>query len=161
MGVPALQEIGFHTIVLLTSAYPSTIWDKSSASYAHILAQNSMSLVNSLFAWMVLQCAIQNDAFQHISSYILALGEEIKKNVYLCFCVSGSSTRFELTVNIKITTVYCQVFLAYATKVGKTKFRLIRTSTFESNLRIIECHILKGNPLTWFYLASNCIYWPA
>ena len=30
-----LQEIGFHTIMLMISTYPSTIQDKSSASFAH------------------------------------------------------------------------------------------------------------------------------
>ena len=38
-----LQEIGFHTISLMYSTYPSTIWGKSSTSFAHTLVQDSMS----------------------------------------------------------------------------------------------------------------------
>ena len=38
-----LQKIGFNPLSLMNSTYPSTIWDKSSASYAHALAQNSVS----------------------------------------------------------------------------------------------------------------------
>jgi hypothetical protein len=32
-----------HEIILMTSTDPSAIWDKSSTSYSHTLAQNSMS----------------------------------------------------------------------------------------------------------------------
>jgi hypothetical protein len=39
-----LQENGFHTLNLMNSTYPSTIWDKSSASYARVLAKNSVSV---------------------------------------------------------------------------------------------------------------------
>ena len=35
--------IGFHTLNLMDSTYPSTIWDKSSASYAHALEKYSVS----------------------------------------------------------------------------------------------------------------------
>ena len=38
-----LLDIGFHILSLMNSTYPSTIWDKSSASYAHMLAKNSVS----------------------------------------------------------------------------------------------------------------------
>ena len=38
-----LQEICFQTLRLRISTYPSTIWDKSSASYARTLANYSMS----------------------------------------------------------------------------------------------------------------------
>jgi hypothetical protein len=38
-----LPDIGFHTFSLMNSTYPSTIWDKSSASYAHALAKYSVS----------------------------------------------------------------------------------------------------------------------
>ena len=38
-----LQEIGFHTMSLMNSTYPSTISDKSSSSYARMFAQHSMS----------------------------------------------------------------------------------------------------------------------
>ena len=31
-----LQEIGFHIIILMTSTFLSTIWDKSSASYGRV-----------------------------------------------------------------------------------------------------------------------------
>ena len=41
--VETLQEIGFHTNILIISTYPSTIWDKSLASYAHTLTQISKS----------------------------------------------------------------------------------------------------------------------
>ena len=30
-----LPDISFHTVILTNSTYPSTIWDKSPASYAH------------------------------------------------------------------------------------------------------------------------------
>ena len=46
--VETLQEIGFHTLSLMNSTYPSTIWDKSSASYARTLAQYSMSDIGRL-----------------------------------------------------------------------------------------------------------------
>ena len=36
-------DISFHTFRLINSTYPSTIWDKSSASYARALAKNSVS----------------------------------------------------------------------------------------------------------------------
>jgi hypothetical protein len=39
----SLPDIGFHTLSLMNSTYPSTIWDKSSASYARALAKNSVS----------------------------------------------------------------------------------------------------------------------
>jgi hypothetical protein len=39
----ALLDIGFHTLSLMNSMYPSTIWEKSSASYARALANNSVS----------------------------------------------------------------------------------------------------------------------
>ena len=38
-----LPEIGFHIKIVMTSTFSSTIWDKSCTSYAHTLAQNSMS----------------------------------------------------------------------------------------------------------------------
>ena len=41
--VEALLDIGFHTVSLMNSTDPSTIWYKSSASYAHALAKYSMS----------------------------------------------------------------------------------------------------------------------
>jgi hypothetical protein len=40
--VETLLEIGFHTLSLMNSTYPSTIWNKSSASYARMLAKYSM-----------------------------------------------------------------------------------------------------------------------
>ena len=43
--VEALQENGFHTLSLMNSTYPSTIWDKSSMSYARVLAKNSVSVL--------------------------------------------------------------------------------------------------------------------
>ena len=43
--VETVQEIGFHTLILMNSTYPSTIWDKSSTSYARVLEQYSMSQV--------------------------------------------------------------------------------------------------------------------
>ena len=46
--VETLQEIAFHTLSLMNFAYPSTIYDKSSASYACALAQYSMSSGNKL-----------------------------------------------------------------------------------------------------------------
>ena len=42
-SVETFQDIGFHTLTMVNSTYPSTIWEKSSASYAHMLAQYSMS----------------------------------------------------------------------------------------------------------------------
>ena len=41
--VEYLQEIGFHTLSLRISTNPSTIWDKSSASYVCTLAKYSVS----------------------------------------------------------------------------------------------------------------------
>jgi hypothetical protein len=41
--VDTLLDIGFHILSLLNSTYPSTIRDKSSASYAHALTKNSVS----------------------------------------------------------------------------------------------------------------------
>jgi hypothetical protein len=38
-----ILDIGFHTFSYINSTYPSTIWDKSSASYARALAKNSVS----------------------------------------------------------------------------------------------------------------------
>jgi hypothetical protein len=38
-----LLDIGFNTLNLMNSTYPSTIWDKSSASYAHALVKYSVS----------------------------------------------------------------------------------------------------------------------
>ena len=43
--VETLLDIGFHTLSLMNSTYPSTIWDKSSASYTRTLAKNSMSAI--------------------------------------------------------------------------------------------------------------------
>ena len=37
-------DIGFHNLSLMNSMYPSTIWDKSSASYARAFTENSMSV---------------------------------------------------------------------------------------------------------------------
>ena len=48
--VETLLEIGFHTLSLINSTYPSTIWDKSSASYARSLAKNSVSGTYTLFS---------------------------------------------------------------------------------------------------------------
>jgi hypothetical protein len=42
--VETLPYIGFHTLSLMNSTYLSTIWDKSSASYARTLANNSVSV---------------------------------------------------------------------------------------------------------------------
>jgi hypothetical protein len=39
-----ILDIGFHTLSLMNSTYPSTIWGKSSASYARALAKNSVSV---------------------------------------------------------------------------------------------------------------------
>ena len=36
-AVETLKKIGIHTIILMISTCPSTIWDKSSASFAHTL----------------------------------------------------------------------------------------------------------------------------
>ena len=41
--VETIHGIGFHTISLMISTFPSTICDKSSASYARTLAQYSVS----------------------------------------------------------------------------------------------------------------------
>jgi hypothetical protein len=41
--VETVQEIDLHSIILIISTYPSKIWDKSSASYACKLVQNSRS----------------------------------------------------------------------------------------------------------------------
>jgi hypothetical protein len=41
--VESLHEIGFHNFILMISTFPSTICDKSSASYARTLAQYSVS----------------------------------------------------------------------------------------------------------------------
>ena len=41
--VETLLDIGFHTLSLMNSTLPSTIWDKASASYARALAKYSMS----------------------------------------------------------------------------------------------------------------------
>ena len=38
-----LLDIGFHTLSLINSTYPSTIWDKSSARDVRALAKNSVS----------------------------------------------------------------------------------------------------------------------
>jgi hypothetical protein len=38
-----LLDIGFNTLSLMNSTYPSTIWDTSTTSYAHALAKNSVS----------------------------------------------------------------------------------------------------------------------
>ena len=38
-----LPENSFHTLSSINSTYPSTIWDKSSASYARTLAKYSVS----------------------------------------------------------------------------------------------------------------------
>jgi hypothetical protein len=47
--VETLPKIGFHTLSLMNSTYPSTIWDKSSASFAHAIAQYSMSEKNPVY----------------------------------------------------------------------------------------------------------------
>jgi hypothetical protein len=41
--VETILDIGFHTLSFMNSTYPSTIWDKSFASYARMLAKYSMS----------------------------------------------------------------------------------------------------------------------
>ena len=41
--VETIHKIGFHTMSLMNSTYSSTIWDKSSVSYARALAQYSVS----------------------------------------------------------------------------------------------------------------------
>ena len=41
--VETLPHFGFHTFSIMNSTYPSTIWDKSSASYARALAKYSVS----------------------------------------------------------------------------------------------------------------------
>ena len=41
--VETIQESGFHTLTLMNSTYPSTIWDKSYASYVSALRKNSVS----------------------------------------------------------------------------------------------------------------------
>jgi hypothetical protein len=41
--VETLLDIGLHTLSLMNSTYPSTIRDKSSASYARALAKYSVS----------------------------------------------------------------------------------------------------------------------
>ena len=38
-----LLDIGFHTLSLMNSTYPSTIWNKSSGSFARALAKNFVS----------------------------------------------------------------------------------------------------------------------
>ena len=38
-----LQDICCHTLNLMNSTYPSAIWEKSSASYARVLAKNYVS----------------------------------------------------------------------------------------------------------------------
>ena len=50
-----LLDTGIHTLSLMISTYPSTIWDKSSASYARVLAKNSMSVVDI--------CVVKVDCF--------------------------------------------------------------------------------------------------
>ena len=40
-----ILDIGFHTLIFMNSTYPSTFWDKSSASYARALAKYSMSVL--------------------------------------------------------------------------------------------------------------------
>ena len=41
--VETLHEIGFHAFILMMSTFPSTIWNRSSASYACTLVQYSVS----------------------------------------------------------------------------------------------------------------------
>jgi hypothetical protein len=41
--VEILLDNGFHTLSLMNFTYPSTIWGKSSASYANALMKNSVS----------------------------------------------------------------------------------------------------------------------
>ena len=42
--VETLLYISFHTLILMNSTNPSTIWDRSSTSYARALAKNSVSV---------------------------------------------------------------------------------------------------------------------
>jgi hypothetical protein len=50
-----LPDIGFKTLSLMNSKYPSTIWEKSSVSYAHALAKNSVSERYNAFALVKFQ----------------------------------------------------------------------------------------------------------
>jgi hypothetical protein len=53
--VETLLDIGFHTLSLMNSTYPSIIWDKSSASYANALAKISAGWFELLLKVVVRQ----------------------------------------------------------------------------------------------------------
>ena len=48
----------FHNLSCMISPFSSTIWDKSSASYACTLAKNSMSELYALYSMHCIQCTV-------------------------------------------------------------------------------------------------------
>ena len=91
--VETLQEIGFHTLSLMNSTYPSTIWDKSSASYAHTLVLYSVSVMMARMQYSDnAQCSIEWNNSVH--TYFSAISSSREARAYWkMHCKHKISTR--------------------------------------------------------------------
>ena len=61
--VEVLLDIGFHTLSLMNSTYPSTIWDKSRPSYARAFANNSVYVLEQSALNLPKQCKDKTSRF--------------------------------------------------------------------------------------------------